>query len=180
MTGTPGAGDKDRALYKRLVLSIADLEEAGSFVHRLLGRGASADAPPLDGTARKALQIALIVSYSRPFSTNRKTRDVQPTLPAAFLDQLTERQRTLHHRLKTLRDQEFAHTDPMPADVTVRVAARPDGTPHASVLRAGSSTRAQIQDDELQQIEDLIDSLLQRCLAEQQLIRGTFSPGEKF
>jgi len=171
---------RDRALYKRLVLSMPDLRDAGTFVHRLLGRGSFVGAPELDATARKALQIALVVSYSRPFSTNRKAADVQSTLPPQFVECLSESQRALHSRLRTLRDQEFAHSDPGPADLRVSVGQFPGGAPLPATVRSVSSTKAAMSDDELIAIEDLIDELLGMCRAEQARIHHSLSPGERF
>jgi hypothetical protein len=163
--------------FKRLLLSIRDLEEAGSFVLRLR-KGSDAGAA-LDPVAQKALQIALVVSYCRPFSTNQGP-GVSKTLPPEVIKRLTPEQRALHSRLKALRDEEFAHSDGGPADIQVSVARRPDGTPLASHSKSVSSTRLVYELDELTRIEALIDKVLEICVAERDRIQELLVPGARF
>ena len=167
--------DSDRqATFKRLLLSLRDLEEAGSFVLRLR----DADSP-LDGVARKAIQIALIVSYCRPFTKN-KGPGVSKTLPSEFIERLEPEQQALHSRLKDLRDQEFAHSDGGPADIQVTVAQRPDGTALASHAKSVSSTKVVFDSAELARIEALIDGIFEMCRAERDRIEASLTPGARF
>jgi hypothetical protein len=177
-SATTGQTEGDRqATFKRLLLSIRDLEDAGGFVLRL--READGAGSPLDAVARKALQIALVVSYCRPFSIN-KGLGVSKTLPAEFVGRLTPEQQALHWRLKALRDQEFAHSDGGPADIQVSVSQRADGTPLASHAKAVSSAKAVYDSDELTGIEGLIDRVLEMCIAERDRIQALLAPGARF
>jgi hypothetical protein len=170
----------ERAVFKRLHISLFDLGAAARFTARLAGVGSFANAPALDGTTREGLQVALVISYARPFSGNRRTSDVEPTLPAAFLSQLCERHRTLHGKLLSLRDQEFAHSDPVPADVKVWVSQRGDGETHAAPVNSVSMTRAEITSDALTEIGELITALTRLCLEERNRIRRLLPVGEHF
>src|SRR5436853_1494295 len=97
----------ERALLKRVHLSHIDFLAASRFARRLLNEGEYSAAPRLDFTEREALELALVVSYARPFKYSDKGRDVRANLPAKFLRDLTSDQVALHHLLLTLRDQEL-------------------------------------------------------------------------
>jgi hypothetical protein len=177
---TPATSPTDaerRATFKRLLLSIRDFQDAGSFVQRL--RGVTDGGLDLDVVSRRALQIALVVSYCRPFSSNRGV-GVRKTLPREFIERLGAEHKDMHARLRALRDQEFAHSDGGPADIQVSVATRVDGTSLASHAKAVSSTKIVLDAQDLASIEALIENLLAMCMDQRDQIEKLLAPGARF
>jgi hypothetical protein len=114
-----GRGDSE-ALFRRLVLSNADLVEAEESYRRLLALN-QFDLRPLEQHPDTGAHLTrLVVSYARPFSRNRGARTTR-SLPNRFLDQFTEAERATHTRILDLRHQEFAHSDEDAADVHIAV-----------------------------------------------------------
>jgi hypothetical protein len=114
--------DRERALFRRIIISLQDLDDARSAVNRLLGLNAQVPVPPTDVTLRDALVASAVTSYGRIFVRSRGESRRVGQVPARFLKGLTPAERTLHTRLLRLRNQEFAHSDEDAADVKVRVA----------------------------------------------------------
>lgn len=86
--------------YRFLRLYSIDLEMAK--------QGCDLLAAQTDLTLRHALLRDLIVTYGRPFSTNRGRVHKRHRLPDSIVPFAKRR---LHAELKALRDQSFAHTD---------------------------------------------------------------------
>lgn len=88
-----------------------DLSRAGDFAAHILKEGWSNKKPNL---VHDAFNIALIVSYVKPFSSRR---DLEERNESRLDDQveitnvLTEDERKLHDRIKELRNRSFAHSD---------------------------------------------------------------------
>ena len=85
----------DRQLFRRMVLSFFDLEDARSFLDLLLPLSPRTE-PAQNGVVRKALMSALIVSYGRPFARSHSDGHTAPRLPADFIEGLSEYQRNMH------------------------------------------------------------------------------------
>lgn len=167
----------DRALFKRLVISHFDLTGARQFLSRLRGENGETVPQSSDTIQRDALMTALIVGYGRPFSDNRRG-DVSSRLPDRFLDGLTPEQRSLHERILELRNQEFAHSDPEPADVSVTVVAWSDGTP--LTVPMSNRTRLGLSDDQLRELSNIFAHLLRAVFDEMERIRHSLMPGDAF
>lgn len=112
--------DKERALYRRLIISWHDLMDARPALAHLL----SGDALLADEAVRDSLLTSLVVSYGRCFTQSRGQSQTASRLPDSFLKTLTTEELTLHRRLLQLRNTEFAHSDAEAAEV--RVQAIPD------------------------------------------------------
>jgi hypothetical protein len=88
-----------------------DLIKARRFATHILNKGWSNKKPNL---VDDAFNIALIVSYVKPFSSRR---DLEERSESRLDDQveiasvLNEEERTLHGRIKELRNRSFAHSD---------------------------------------------------------------------
>jgi hypothetical protein len=170
--------EEERALLKRILLSIDDFFVAGRHIERLRRVRQFRKAPKLDGTTREALQIAIVVSYARPFSGNRPARDVQRGLPS-FVDRLPAKRRALHDRLITLRHKQFAHSDPIAADLEVRVV-QGSGRRHAVRVRSVSEIRIALNPKTLAAIDSLIEFQLRHCHREVDRILQLLPAGDQF
>lgn len=108
--------EKYRTL-RRLVIAEGDLFQALRFAEMILGyEGTGVDSEE-EGLKCKdivtALNIALVVSYSRPFlqsKTGPKNSAIS-RLPGKILRCLSEDQKNLHKQVLQRRNQEYAHSD---------------------------------------------------------------------
>ena len=119
----------DRALFKRLTLSLSDLNEAMFCLERLTCRGSFSTASEPDFATLRALHTTAVLAYARPFTANRATADVLPKLPSRLLKGYSREQRLLHERLLKLRNEHFAHSDPEPAAVRVWIQSAAKDSP---------------------------------------------------
>jgi hypothetical protein len=124
----------DRALYKRVVISFFDLHEARSFLQELLRDPDFPEVVHRRSVVQRALMTAFVTAYARPFSDNEQGELVRPNLPASVLRGLSIEQKQVHKRLLTMRNQEFAHSDPDRSNVQVGIGRGPGGLPFASPI----------------------------------------------
>lgn len=117
--------------HRRLLISSSDLNEARTYLSLLIGIATedpkdSLNALPewIRGQVRSALYIAFVVSYARPFSSNRGS-DATPCLPNRVLSQLSETQKGLHHRLVESRNRTEAHSDSDLYSIVCDLSQRP-------------------------------------------------------
>lgn len=88
-----------------------DLIKARKFALHILAKEWSNKKTSL---AHDAFNIALIVSYAKPFSGSRdleERKEIRLDKRAEVTDLLTEGERELHKRVKELRNKSFAHSD---------------------------------------------------------------------
>ena len=108
----------DDAFFERAIkvlprrrVDLIDLIKAREFAAHILKKGWSNKKPNL---VHDAFNIALIVSYVKPFSSRR---DLEERNESRLDDQvkitnvLNEEERKLHCRIKELRNRSFAHSD---------------------------------------------------------------------
>ncbi len=93
------------AQFNRTHISIRDFEEAQEYLRSYRQR--------YRGVTRRALLLAAIVSYCRPFTRNKGGKECQttPSLSSLVLDILTPAERSLHKDLLLLRHEALAHSD---------------------------------------------------------------------
>ncbi len=168
----------ERRLYKRLVISYHDLAEARNYLFRLLGEDGTVAPDPADKVLRSALQTAFIVAYARPFSGNKAAEDVLPDIPGQFVRQLTPEQRALHSEVIRRRNEEFAHSDPSAADVSIYVSDI-DTTPRYATP-VSSVTRAPLSGEELRTVDALCERLYAYVFDKMQELATNFRLGERF
>ena len=110
-------------LYRRLVLSHQDLQEAAESHARLLELSEFDRHPLLEQSADTAAHfMRMVVAYVRPWSGNRQgERPVraEKSLSADLRSEFSAAESAMHERLKDLRNKEFAHSDAEAADVTI-------------------------------------------------------------
>ena len=132
--------EANRALFRRMALSHFDFEETLRFLDRL--QPIRDDVEPVqDDAVQAALMTALLVSYWRPFSTSEDDGQTARRLPSELLEGLSREKRQLHDKVGVLRNKQFAHADPGPAELQVNWNLRDKGfrfpVPISSVTRVG-------------------------------------------
>lgn len=93
----------DDKQFNRNLISSEDFIEAKEYLNAI--------DDELDAVIRKALFVAAIVSYCRPFTANHGKESAEPSISEKFVNELRSEQRTLHDRLMELRHTVIAHSD---------------------------------------------------------------------
>lgn len=107
---------RDRALYEKLHASHSDIAVAQSCAEYLLKKKWHTHSFMRRGSIpiqQTAFTTAMVVSYARPFSPGRASTF---TFPHKLL-QYDAKATLFHKRLLTLRNEQYAHTDPSTASV---------------------------------------------------------------
>ena len=99
------ATEKLNAQFNRVHISLKDFEEAGDYLDALKGRRLF----PI----RRALLLAAVVAYARPFTQNEKspTPKAIAQLPINVRKELDSAEYELHVRLLGWRNQALAHSE---------------------------------------------------------------------
>lgn len=190
------ASDEEKRLFKRIVVSQVDLQQARECAHhilrldlhstdrkgcslpkflsRILRIGLPSTSDRENRSLLKCLNTALVISYTRPFSGNKGSADVRKELPAGYLDVLSEEQRHLHEELIEIRNRDQAHSDAGGLDMTVRVSKI---GPVPLAIPIGRNTIAPLSRENVRQIRELIDCLLGKLSEEHIRIQGTLEEG---
>lgn len=102
---TPSEQAKNDAALRRASISKRDIEEALDYLNSF--------ATNQPATIQRALLVAAIVSYSRPFSGNNGGREQQSSRKVDIdpKQALNEQELALHCKIIELRDKEVAHSD---------------------------------------------------------------------
>ena len=91
--------------YNRYLISSEDFIEAKGYLEAL-------ESNPADGVVCRALLMAAIVSYCRPFTNNSGNRDgAIPSISQKFINELASDEKSLHEKLTELRHKVLAHSD---------------------------------------------------------------------
>jgi hypothetical protein len=100
------------AEYRRLVISYFDLSEATQFLNQLKALGPINFEEPIDVLElRRALTIASIVAYGRPFTRNDGAPHTAPRIKIENIDTVSPTQRDLHATIIKRRNSVIAHSD---------------------------------------------------------------------
>lgn len=93
-------------LFKRITMSLTDISFTGQLIDEALNFSHNE-------LTRKAIEEAIIISYSRPFSHNdSKTLNSSGDLRQAFKSKFDDKQKKVHDRVITnLRNRVVAHSD---------------------------------------------------------------------
>ena len=140
-------GQKIYNQFIRVLMSQEDWQMAVDLADILLGR----DAPitKTDKQTEYGLQIAMVVSYCRPFKPGGRNF---PKLPEEFQVSMSTTEKTLHDRLEQIRDQIMAHSDLGPRDFQHDI---PKAGSWAPVFTVANNVHTPLTKDEVQQVRDL-------------------------
>lgn len=97
-------------LYKKLNVSLGDLQQARWYARHLLKKGWHVLPWERRGAVylhQSAYTTSLVISYQRPFSQS----SMRAKLPADIISDFTEHEHALHADLKRRRDKIYAHSD---------------------------------------------------------------------
>ncbi len=108
--------ERERALFRRLVIAWHDLIDARAALTHLLG----ADESLPNQVLTDSLLTSLVMSYGRCFTQSRGPSVAIRNLPHSFLKTLDPDQLAVHHHVLQLRNTEFAHSDVDAAEVQVQ------------------------------------------------------------
>lgn len=91
--------------FNRAEISVCDFEEAEVYLVEL--PNASSDI------MRKALLVAAIIAYGRPFTSNEKGKSPKASSKVALINNhlLSDEQQAMHSHLMTLRNKAIAHSE---------------------------------------------------------------------
>ncbi|GAA4823125.1 hypothetical protein GCM10011365_25590 [Marinicella pacifica] len=106
-------------LFNRLLLSYNDFKQAHEIASVLLESGYY-DNVPENRTLILALNLTVIIAYSRPFKTSRG-KLVLKTLPKEILSAFDSEQMEVHQQILYDRDTMMAHSDAGANDVVPKV-----------------------------------------------------------
>jgi len=101
-----------------LYLAKEEFSEAIRFAGALLNKEWVIDGGEHASPEIRALDIALVVTYTRPFKKNYGFGEVKPKLDRAMRS-YSNQKRELHNRFISMRDREYAHADSDAHDVQV-------------------------------------------------------------
>lgn len=169
--------DDKKRLFKRVIHSLEDLQHAADCADQILRRDLHSVATDGDKLLLKALSTSLIVSYGRPFSGNRASRDVQKMLPKTYLDSLSEGQIRLHKQLMEARHRDYAHSDPLGRDLTVGATGTQGIVLAIPIMR---NALAPWPRETVQRVRDLISVLLAKLSEDYLEIQKELKVGERF
>jgi hypothetical protein len=169
--------DDGRRVFKRIVQSDHDLADAAECADQILQRNLHSATAREDKRLLRCLNTALIVSYARPFSGNRSSPDVRRSLPAEYLDVLSDEQRRLHEQLVEARNRDHAHSDPQGRSVSVRVPKVGDGVLAIPLSRDASAPWPR---ESVEKVAELIARLRGKLAEEQVRIQDTLKACEHF
>jgi hypothetical protein len=175
--GLTNVMDEGRRVLKRIIQSDDDLAHAAECAEQILQRDLHSATAREDKRLLRCLNTALIVSYVRPFSGNRGSPDVRKTLPAEYLDVLSDEQRQLHEQLIELRNRDHAHSDPQGRSASVGVQNFGDGV---LAITLGRDAFAPLPRESVERVAELIVRLRAKLAEEQVRIQGTLKAGERF
>ena len=157
---------------KRVTLSIYDLERAEVFATEILNQESrSTDTEVVD----EALDLALRVSYSRPFSGNRtgSDNDFDRDLESSDLSIYTPSERELHNEVLQSRNQFYTHSDPDPYKLVV-------GVSEGGVVISGGSNdpiRSLMRGD-VRRLKSMMEKLSDHLLNERHRLGEKIGPGK--
>jgi hypothetical protein len=111
--------DEEEARYRRLIISLFDFREAVQFLSQFIAiADASTGSDRGVDEMRRALTIASIIAYARPFTRNYGAPSVARSISVDEVGTLTAFQRQLHEQLMTRRNRAYAHSDAEMAELT--------------------------------------------------------------
>ncbi len=142
-------------LYRRLIISSVDIEEAKATVQELTDRRIALPKNGIPNGLLMALTTALVVSYSRPFINSRGQSEIaDKTVPAILLKSFTSKERSIHEEILSIRNKEVAHADVDILEISIKLH---EGG-HSAIFR---NVRSPFTHSELKLILKMIEKLKQ-------------------
>ena len=169
--------EHERKLFKRLLISEGDLDHAGRFADIILQRNLHGCTDEESKCLHRGLNVALIVTYSRPFSGNKGSADTASDLPNRYLRDFSDRERALHSQVLNLRNRDHAHSDPAGHNVQVTVDDLGTGPIASSISR---NAYVPLPREDTERLRSMITTLMGRLLDEHVRIQRALDAGDRF
>jgi hypothetical protein len=154
----------ERKLLKRLIISHQDLDHAKRYADLILKLGLHKSDEEGDRYLHRGLNVALVVSYWRPFSDNEGSADTHPRLPDKFISGYSPTEEALHKEVRNLRNKAFAHSDAEAHGVRIHVR---EFLGSKTVFPVGWNAHIPLSDERTKQLLGMINKLLARISEEQ-------------
>ena len=120
--------------YRRLWISIRDLEESLEMTRQIIDKGLRHPGFNKVNPLLAGLTSALVVAYSRPFVHSRGNKEfADRTLSGALLRIYTRGERSLHEHIISRRNKAIAHSDSDILELSLRLYPSGDGGIHRVV-----------------------------------------------
>jgi hypothetical protein len=142
--------DENKKLLAFLYLADDDLRWAAIYAHALLENEGHKNVKERYSPRTNALDLALVVSYSRPFKFNRGFQSVRKHMDK-FVKEYDVKEKQLHDHIISLRDQEYAHSDAETNVIEVLV--------HGEFIYSRKLVRGRLSFELIHQLADMIDKL---------------------
>lgn len=166
----------ERKLLKRLVISHQDLDHARRYAELIIDMGLHNSEKERDRYLHRGLNVALVVSYWRPFSDNEGSADTHPKLPDRFISGYSKAERALHKEACNLRNKAFAHSDAEAHGVLVHVR---EFLGSKTAIPIGWNAHIPLPEERTQQLLGMINQLLGR-ISEEQIRIQKLLPAEDY
>ena len=144
---------------RRVAITLVDAMETVEFAHELL-QEATANSEKPDSVVERALTLATIVSYARPYTKTWKSQDTDGSVSQDFLVQVSSTDRATHDKVMTMRDKTFAHSDAAYARVVF------DTRPCVLATAHHTPSRVRLVQEEIEAIRELARRLMGWCIEE--------------
>jgi hypothetical protein len=174
---TPKQLDAERKLYKRLIISDQDLSHARKYAQLILELDLHGSSGDKNVYLHRGLNVALVVSYWRPFSDNEGSLDTLPRLPDGFIAMYSPEGKALHDQLKSLRNRAFAHSDATAHGVRVHIK---EFLGAKAAWPMSWNAHVPLTLERTKQLLDMIEQLLVRIAEETVRIQRLLPAGEIF
>lgn len=173
--------DNQKELLKRLVLSYWDFDQAKQFAQHLLMRDWQDDSDEVDKVIHRALNTALLIAYSRPFTHNDRGKSGKVcSLPDKIIRVFESDETALHKKIvgrSGLRNSVYAHTDSEPHELKIRIGDL-GGMPFAFPTK--HDPFEPLPKAKVEMLSKMIEKLLSRILEEKMKIQSALPIGIKF
>ncbi len=173
--------EHEKEFLKRLVLSYWDFDQAKQFANHILMRGWQDDSDEVDKVIHRALNTALLIAYSRPFTHNDKGKPGKVcSLPDKITKVFETDEAALHKVIvgrNGLRNSVYAHSDSEPHELKIRVTNL-GGTPLAVPIK--HDPFEPLAKAKVKMLSKMIEKLLSRILEEKVRIQSALPIGAQF
>ena len=152
-------------LFRRLLVSYNDFKKAADIAGVILSERLYAGPHATKRHLWEGLNCAMVIAYARPFSGNRQSEMMLPSLPARFLEHLSLQERGLHDIVMTDRNEALAHSDATAWNLRLSVIR----TTKSSMLAPfHQNTQAPLEEEPTRMLHGMAIKLMEAVFSERQ------------
>ena len=151
--------EKKKDQLRRLIITQNDLSQAKAFLAYIKRSGLLEPNGSQDRLIRLALDTAMLIAYSRPFKSGKRSQSSVPsTITGNYMNVLTEEEKELHRHLLDRRSAEYAHSDAEAYNVKIFMTDAPE-LPFDFMIHEFRNPHIPIPREQMEKIEVMIDKL---------------------